>query len=622
MARWSPPPGYESGEVADRLATDLASLYAEAEQRLLGAIAAQVQSRRDDLLEDSTSRAAAVRELRASAQEIQQRLESESREQVANLVQTAHEAGARHSIRQMRQLGGITEERARQMRQDIPGMDAAQLTAADLSSRLENVSHRITRWSQDAYQTAVGAAVSERLLTGQSIHQAQRRAWESLAAQGISGFVDTSGRGWNMASYVEMATRTASGRAWNAANQASMEEAGIEFFSISDTGDACSACVEWQGEIVTEGGPTGTVQAEHGTEDGEYVEVEVRGTLDDARADGWQHPNCRCTLVPYIPGVTTLVKPDPEGREEREANRERLRECERNVRKYKNLRDAALDDDRRAYYQSKVGEWQGEIRDHIDDTGLNRRSYREAVNLGHGDHFEGIALPAEQSPDPEAELPEMPTWDDVYSAELGTYSDADLDRMVEQVMDDGWDDWQMGHISAEMDARDQARYQEQAEQTGRTEAQVRTEDEDARATRMDDLMGEGVPAHEAYAEAYGLDPAAVMREQVIADLRSQGHEGRGFDELSRASYKQHVYEQWLDAEEATNGFLLSPLGEERGIDPQDLWSMNPTHARAYASEEMLRYWAQHGRTTLADWRAMLEGGGPDRSRGAGREFGV
>lgn len=614
MPRWTPPPGYSAQDVAKKLAEDMAGVYGEAERHLIEAIAIQARTDARRSTDADERRAAALRELRESTDRIQERLREESGERVAELIQTAHEAGGRHALRQVRELGGISEERARQLARDIPGLDAAQLLTADLTSRLDNVQNRMTRWAEDAYQTAVAAATADRLLTGASIDHAQHRAWNDLLERGITGFVDAGGNGWNLASYVEMATRTSSARAWNDSHLASMQEAGIEVYTISDTGDACEACVVWQGQIVTEDGPTGTVQMEHATEDGVMVDVEIMGTLVEARADGWQHPNCRCTLLPYLPGVTRLQQPDLATAPDREEARERLREMERKVREYKAKEAGALTEEEREQHARKVAEWQGEIRDHLDETGLNRHRYREQLNLGHDDDLigGGDILPPQQSPDPFGELPDRPGWDDVYAAELGTLSDDALEMRMRDAMGTGaLDDATMAHLAAEMDRRDAARQQEASE----------TEDE-RRARHMEELMDQGVPGHEAYAEAYGLDPERVLRQQLIDQLRAEGYQGRGFDELVRDSHRDYVYRSYLEAEDATRGVMLSRLGEQRGIDPQMLWRMAPQHARAYASEELLRWWAENGRITAEDWRAMLEGGGPDRSRGAGREFGV
>ncbi|MGW3847177.1 phage minor capsid protein [Streptomyces fagopyri] len=78
-------------------------------------------------------------------------------------------------------------------------------------------------------------------------------------------------------------------------------------------------------------------------------------------------------------------------------------------------------------------------------------------------------------------------------------------------------------------------------------------------------------------------------------------------EQIREMYREHVYAQWLAAEEATNGYLLSRKAQADGIDPITLFT-GPSHvAFARASEELKRWWADHPRTTLAEYTEKVTG---------------
>src|SRR5690606_14575813 len=76
---------------------------------------------------------------------------------------------------------------------------------------------------------------------------------------------------------------------------------------------ACDICDTWARSVLTiQPGPSGevTVAAVDGSGD---VTIEVDGSLDDARDDGWGHPNCRCAVAAYLPGVTdsTIIQRPP-----------------------------------------------------------------------------------------------------------------------------------------------------------------------------------------------------------------------------------------------------------------------------------------------------------------------
>jgi hypothetical protein len=136
----------------------------------------------------------------------------------------------------------------------------------------------------------------------------------------------------------------------------------------------------------------------------------------------------------------------------------------------------------------------------------------------------------------------------------------------------------------------------------------------ARLDRMAELIDQGVPEADAHAEVYGGDPDEFRRRQVINELRAQGYQGRGFDELARDSFRHHVATEFMRAEMETRGVLLSREAEGRNaragtsgkvIDPRDLFE-GPAHvARKHASEELRRWWDANGRPTFAEWQAQL-----------------
>lgn len=75
----------------------------------------------------------------------------------------------------------------------------------------------------------------------------------------------------------------------------------------------------------------------------------------------------------------------------------------------------------------------------------------------------------------------------------------------------------------------------------------------------------------------------------------------------REMYHEHVMAQLLDAEAATNGFLLSRAARANGVDPMSLFT-GPAHvAYARASEDLKRWWQDHPRTTMAEYEEQVNG---------------
>ncbi|WP_449281245.1 phage minor capsid protein [Leucobacter sp.] len=251
------------------------------------------------------------------------------------------------------------------------GAYAVAAVEFDLRDALRALNARILRAPADAYQAMTSKHVGS-LLAGMTTSRAlHRRILDEYLADGITGFIDKSGRRWTIGAYSEMATRSAAARAWRDQSVASMSAAGITTFTPVIGSSACSKCGAWQGKIVTDGGPTGTITVPHAIT-AVPTEIHVDATLDEMRAAGWGHPNCRCTLVPGLPGgpdPTQYSTHDPQ----KQADREKLRELERDVRQAKRDGDP-----------NEIGEAQANLRRHIDETGLIRREYREQLDFADG----------------------------------------------------------------------------------------------------------------------------------------------------------------------------------------------------------------------------------------------
>ncbi|WP_242640840.1 phage minor capsid protein [Streptomyces kasugaensis] len=98
-------------------------------------------------------------------------------------------------------------------------------------------------------------------------------------------------------------------------------------------------------------------------------------------------------------------------------------------------------------------------------------------------------------------------------------------------------------------------------------------------------------------------------ERWIAEREEEAAASRGnySREQVREMYRDHIYEQYLAAEDACRGYLLNRRAAAEGIDPQSLFS-GPAHvAYARASEELIRWWQDHPRTTLAEYTEQVTG---------------
>lgn len=262
-------------------------------------------------------------------------------------------------------------------------VNSARFIAEDLGKRLDAAAQRITRFADDAYRAATASSALTQIMDKATPAEAQAQAWRELSAKGVTGFTDKSGRQWNLATYVEMATRTAAQKAYNASHRDRLTLAGINYFTISTTGRPCPLCAPWEGKVLADRG-AGEVTEPNAKNSTEFVTFHVAATIEEAIAAGLFHPNCKHTLVAYLPGATLLQTNQWSADDEAAyQNTQRLRALERAVRAAKLQAAGAVTplDKQRANAAVKAG--QARIRDFTNQTGLLRRPRREQLDLGN-----------------------------------------------------------------------------------------------------------------------------------------------------------------------------------------------------------------------------------------------
>jgi hypothetical protein len=370
--------------MAEDLASEVARLYQDAEaallQRLAAALAADIDSPRWAEL-----KLAAVGNLRAAVEEVAEALQQDTDGAVRRALVEAYNRGRQAAVAE---LGALDIGRELAARDALPNAPAVDRLAASLAEDTRPVYARITRVVVDVYRSITSRASASTLLGALTRRQASQRALDQFANRGISGFVDSAGRSWDMASYAEMAVRSVTARAAIEGHVDALAEIGVGLVIVSDAPLECPLCRPWEGETLTLSGQSGphTIQAEHATDTvgrlrrrPRIIPVHVAGSLVEARAAGLFHPNCRHSLSAYLPGVTTRPPDHPTPGTTYE-DTQRQREIERHIRRWKRRQAAAMDDAARRVAGAKVREWQKAQREHVAaHEHLRRKPAREQI---------------------------------------------------------------------------------------------------------------------------------------------------------------------------------------------------------------------------------------------------
>lgn len=171
-------------------------------------------------------------------------------------------------------------------------------------------------------------------------------------------------------------------------------------------------------------------------------------------------------------------------------------------------------------------------------------------------------------------------------SQIKALSDDDLEKeFQDEIRKDDLDQARVDRLGAELDRRDHERAQNER--------------------KVDALVAKGRSYQDAYAEVHGLDPEKMDREARLAAVDAQRRSGESREATIRRLYDDDLRRQYVDAENATRGHLLTPEGRSKGIDPKSLFQGSSTHSNKWASDELKEYWEKNPRKTYTQFKADL-----------------
>lgn len=128
------------------------------------------------------------------------------------------------------------------------------------------------------------------------------------------------------------------------------------------------------------------------------------------------------------------------------------------------------------------------------------------------------------------------------------------------------------------------------------------------ADRILELIEQGYEPAEAEADVTGKSIESIRRRDFMASARAEGHSGTSFEQLLSSVYYRRVNELAIEAENATNGYMLKKKYEGKG-NVKELWTGSDKRARELMSEEMAAWFDENGgRLTRQIFKQMILSG--------------
>lgn len=354
-------------DINEALLLDILSIYSDAEDKLLTAVAKRVAK---GITEEGWNEKK-LKNTQSLQKEIEKILSSTSKMSKAKIskgIIDAYKQGFAEVGGQKGTHDTILDEL------DIPMNLKMQVLATN--NLLDNATFQVLRKANDAYQEVMAHSTTGLLAGVDTRIQSSQKMLNEFASKGITSFVDKAGRNWDLSSYAEMCARTVGSHAALQGHIDRQVEVGEDLVKVSTIGTTCPICQRWQGVVLSISGNNPKYHS-----------------LDEAKAAGLFHPNCKHTLGMYIPELDDntdhegKVEPAPLDMNSESSKRNKLieqqRANERNIRYWKKRKALAITPEEQKKCNEKIKAWQYKNMLHCEKNGLRRQYAREGVRTGN-----------------------------------------------------------------------------------------------------------------------------------------------------------------------------------------------------------------------------------------------
>lgn len=252
----------------------------------------------------------------------------------------------------------------------------------DVNHNLHEAESSSLRMMDDVYRQTIYRAEIAAATGSVTMEQAVDLAVKDFLDAGINCIQYRDGRLVNIATYAEMAIRTASLRSFLRGEADRREALGVDTVLCSQYGACSDTCLPWQGKVYIDdvwGHFTGEINGKIGkSRNGKWYPL-----LSAAVEAGLFHPNCRHTLSTWIEGISRKPEPlDAEKVKETAELEKKQRRMENRIRRLKRLSEGTLDQEKAKEYRRKARAAQKVLRDfvgaHSDQ--LRRDYWREKTH--------------------------------------------------------------------------------------------------------------------------------------------------------------------------------------------------------------------------------------------------
>ena len=233
----------------------------------------------------------------------------------------------------------------------------------------------VLRYTNDQYRKIIFQSQFAASSGALTYEKAVDMATSDFLKKGINCITYSNGAVHNIASYADMAVRTASKRAYLMGEGNKRKEWGVSTVILNKRFNACPLCMPFEGKVLID-----DVWSGGSAKDGNYP------LMSSAMAAGLYHPNCKDKHSTYFEGIS----PKPESRyyeekpiiEERQRIENKLNHAKRQAKSYNRLAKNSLDAENQETYRARATEWRDKVKEYREQ--LNSFEESNGLELENG----------------------------------------------------------------------------------------------------------------------------------------------------------------------------------------------------------------------------------------------
>lgn len=217
---------------------------------------------------------------------------------------------------------------------------------------MEKAETAVLRMSEDQYRKIIFDAQVYANTGAGTYEKAVDMATKDFLSRGINCIQYANGARHTIATYADMAIRTAAKRAYLQGEGEMRKEWGITTVIMNKRGNACPLCLPFVGKVLID-----DVWSGGSAKDGPYLLMSI------AIAKGLYHPNCRDVHTTYFEGISTppdstFTQEELEQLKEDYQKEQKQQYAKRQAKKFERLEKFSLDEKNKRKYEQRRQIWE------------------------------------------------------------------------------------------------------------------------------------------------------------------------------------------------------------------------------------------------------------------------